>query len=86
MKPFFTLLCSLFIVSSVSAAPAKTPAGPKNKPTTQMKFDGRVVEGEAEGALYGVVEGSGMQPETGIIELRENFLDKLAEDAGEPQS
>lgn len=53
------------------------------KAKTEIDFDSHVVEGSASESMYGVVEGSSELNDSGVLDLRENFLEQMAEDAGE---
>ena len=70
------LLLTLSLLSAASTDPKP------NRAMTEINFDNQLVDGKSESPLGSVVEGVGNSASDTIIDLREDFTDKLVEDAG----
>ena len=72
--------------SQAFAAPSKeAPAEPtvKYKAGKELNFEQLVIEGQLKRPELAVVTGDGDEGSNGLLRLRENFVDRMAEAAGE---
>jgi hypothetical protein len=86
---------ALFAVLSIcgTALAAETPAGTADSDQTatkvtykggkQVNFEELLIQGQLKRPEVSVVTGNQTQGTDGMLRLRENFVDRLAEDAGE---
>jgi hypothetical protein len=88
------LLISVALLSIVFAqgalaeeAPAASPGGPNPKVTYKagkdVNFEELLIQGQLKRPEVTVVTGNEGQGTDGMLRLREHFIDRLAEDAGE---
>ncbi len=84
MKSCFLLIA--FLLSAMALAeppPASKPPAVKYKAGKDLNFEQLVIEGELKRPELAVVTGDSDENGNGLLKLRENFVDRLAEDAGE---
>lgn len=76
---------SFFVSSMAFAAPSKEAAEPtvKYKAGKQLDFEQLVIEGQLKRPELSVVTGDSDEGSNGLLRLRENFIDRMAEAAGE---
>ncbi|MEE2670240.1 MAG: hypothetical protein VYA54_00920 [Bdellovibrionota bacterium] len=77
----FLILFSL-VLSSVYAADSKV-SKPKYRSGKRIDFESLLIEGEKRKADYAVVTGNLGEEDFGLIKLREDFLDLMANDTQE---
>ncbi len=80
------ILVGLLMTGSlIWAAPAPTPAPPtvKYKEGKALNFEQLVIEGQLKRPELSVVTGDEDEKGNGLLRLRENFVDRMAEAAGE---
>jgi hypothetical protein len=85
------LLCTLFFVSSVHAAPtaSEAPGAAKEnekihyRAAKDVSFDRLLIEGEMKRPDMHVVTGDSKQGSDGMLRLRQDFLDHINNDLGE---
>ena len=75
------LTLSLFATSSF-AKEAKTKA-PRYREGKKIDFESLLIEGQKKKADYSVVTGNLGENDLGLLKLREDFLDTMADDAAE---
>jgi hypothetical protein len=70
---------------AVFAAPSKDAPEPtvKYKAGKELNFEQLVIEGQLKRPELSVVTGDGDEGSNGLLRLRENFVDRMAEAAGE---
>lgn len=80
---------ALALVGSVSAVATteKTadpaPAKIKYKSGKDLNFEEMLIQGELKRPELAVITGNSKQGSDGLLRLRENFIDRIANDAGE---
>ncbi|MGZ3721549.1 MAG: hypothetical protein ACXVA9_01380 [Bdellovibrionales bacterium] len=85
MTRFVLLLATALAGSMVWAAPSKDAAEPavKYKAGKDLNFEQLVIEGQLKRPELAVVTGDSDEGANGLLRLRENFVDRMAESAGE---
>jgi hypothetical protein len=92
MKPFVFALFSFLIMTSISQAVMETPGAQDSAPKVHYKsgkdvnFEELLIQGQLKRPEVSVVTGNVQGGEDGLLKLRENFLDRVATDAGEEAS
>jgi hypothetical protein len=76
-------LMSLFAGSLWASAPEKTEPGVKYKAGKDLNFEQLVIEGQLKRPELSVVTGDSDENGNGLLRLRENFMDRMAESAGQ---
>jgi hypothetical protein len=89
MTPITTLMFGGFAGAATGGdATADTAAAPANpvvkyKAGKDLNFEQLVIEGQLKRPELAVVTGDGDENGNGLLRLRENFVDRMAEAAGE---
>lgn len=77
-----TFLClSLFSLSLI--AEEKKTSKPRYREGKKIDFESLLIEGQKKKADYSVVTGNLGEEDLGLLKLREDFLDTMADDASE---
>jgi len=79
---FRALVFGVMVVSQVHAAPQTEP-NVKYKAGKELNFEQLVIEGQLKRPELSVVTGDSDENGNGLLRLRENFVDRMAEAAGE---
>lgn len=79
------VLVALVFAGQVHAAPEteKPEAKVKYKASKDLNFEQLVIEGQLKRPELSVVTGDSDENGNGLLRLRENFVDRMAEAAGE---
>ncbi len=75
------LVMAIFLSFGVMAE--EKSAAVKYRPAKDLNFEQLVIEGQLKRPELAVVTGDSDENGNGLLRLRENFTDRLAEDAGE---
>jgi len=76
-------LLSLSLVGSTSFASEASKKGPRYREGKKIDFESLLIEGQKKKADYSVVTGNLGENDLGLLKLREDFLDTMADDAAE---
>ena len=76
------LLCLSFFATTVIAKDAKK-SKPRFREGKKIDFESLLIEGQKKKADYSVVTGNLGEKDLGLLKLREDFLDTMADDAAE---
>lgn len=79
------ILCFLvmsFFATNVLAENANSK-GPRYRTGKKIDFESLLIEGQKKKADYSVVTGNLGENDLGLLKLREDFLDTMADDAAE---
>ena len=83
---FYLIVMALAFGSSAFAATDKdaaVEANVKYKAGKELNFEQLVIEGQLKRPELSVVTGDGDENGNGLLRLRENFVDRMAEAAGQ---
>ena len=79
LLPFF----SLFFVLILPALAEDETKRPRYREGKKIDFESLLIEGQKKKADYSVVTGNLGENDFGLLKLRENFTDTMADDIGE---
>ena len=87
-------LSAFLAISGVAAAADEAPPAANAQPAPKViyksgkdvNFEELLIQGQLKRPEVSVVTGNETQGTDGMLRLRENFIDRLAEDAGEEAS
>jgi hypothetical protein len=83
MKFFLALVFSLSVVAFAAEAPPDNAGKVRYKKAKDVNFEELLIQGQMRRAEISVVTGDAGDGTDGLLRLRENFLDRVASDAGE---
>lgn len=83
MIRIITALLSLSLLTTLSLAEEKSSTKPRYREGKKIDFESLLIEGQKKQADYSVVTGNLGEEDLGLLKLREDFLDSMANDASE---